>query len=148
MIISTKINRDPEDNSSKGHGFVSFDNFNSSDLAISQMNGQYFSGRQIRVEYAVKKDAKGEKHGTFAERLLAENKPNAVSKMPILTPQPPLIPDRNSQSNNVPSIPLAKGGIAPSLMPPPKPLLGAAGKAIPNLKLPPMPSLPPLPSKP
>ncbi len=49
MIISTKINRDPEDGTSKGHGFVSYDNFNSSDLAISQMNGQFFSGRQIRV---------------------------------------------------------------------------------------------------
>ena len=33
----------------KGHGFVSFDNFASSDLAISQMNGQFFSGRQIKV---------------------------------------------------------------------------------------------------
>jgi hypothetical protein len=30
------------------------------------MNGQYFAGRQIRVEYGVKKDSKGEKHGTFA----------------------------------------------------------------------------------
>ena len=49
MIISTKIVRDTEDGASKGHGFVSFDNFNSSDLAISQMNGQFFSGRQIRV---------------------------------------------------------------------------------------------------
>lgn len=72
MIISTKINRDPEDGTSKGHGFVSYDNFNSSDLAISQMHNQYFSGRQIRVEYAVKKDTKaGDKHGGFAERLLA-----------------------------------------------------------------------------
>lgn len=48
-VISTKINRDPEDGSSKGHGFVSYDNFSSSDLAIAQMNGQFFSGRQIRV---------------------------------------------------------------------------------------------------
>lgn len=66
MIINTKITRDPEDGTSKGHGFVSFDNFASSDLAMQQMNGQYFSGRQIRVEYAVKKDTKGEKHGGFA----------------------------------------------------------------------------------
>lgn len=71
MVISTKITRDPEDGSSKGHGFVSYDSFTSADLAISQMNGQYFSGRQIRVDYAMKKDSKGEKHGTFAERLLA-----------------------------------------------------------------------------
>jgi splicing factor 3B subunit 4 len=59
MVISTKITRDPEDGSSKGHGFVSYDNFSSSDAAIGQMNGQFFSGRQIRVEYAVKKDSKG-----------------------------------------------------------------------------------------
>lgn len=58
MIINTKITRDPEDGTSKGHGFVSYDNFSSSDLSIQQMNGQYFSGRQIRVEYAVKKDSK------------------------------------------------------------------------------------------
>jgi splicing factor 3B subunit 4 len=49
MIISTKITREIEDGASKGHGFVSFDNFSSADLAIAQMNGQYFSGRQIRV---------------------------------------------------------------------------------------------------
>ena len=49
LVISTKITRDTEDGSSKGHGFVSFDNFASSDLAISQMNGQFFSGRQIKV---------------------------------------------------------------------------------------------------
>lgn len=42
----------------------------------------------------MKKDTKsGEKHGGFAERLLAENKPNALGKMPTLTmqmPPPPL----------------------------------------------------------
>ena len=58
LIINTKITRDPDNGTSKGHGFVSFDNFTSADLAIQQMNGQYFSGRQIRVEYAVKKDTK------------------------------------------------------------------------------------------
>lgn len=59
LIISTKIARDPEDGSSKGYGFVSYDNFESSDMAITQMNNQYFSGRQISVQYAIKKDTKG-----------------------------------------------------------------------------------------
>jgi splicing factor 3B subunit 4 len=59
LIISTKITRDPEDGSSKGYGFVSYDNFESSDTAIAQMNGQYFSGKQINVQYAIKKDSKG-----------------------------------------------------------------------------------------
>ena len=63
---------------------MSYDNFASSDLAISQMNMQFFSGRQIRVEYAIKKDSKGDKHGSFAERLLAENKPTSGSKIPSL----------------------------------------------------------------
>ena len=49
MIINTKITRDADDGTSKGHGFVSFDNFASADLAHQQMNMQYFSGRQIRV---------------------------------------------------------------------------------------------------
>jgi splicing factor 3B subunit 4 len=49
MIINTKITREADDGTSKGHGFVSFDNFASGDLAVQQMNGQYFSGRQIRV---------------------------------------------------------------------------------------------------
>lgn len=140
MIISTKINRDPEDGSSKGHGFVSYDNFNSSDLAISQMNGQFFSGRQIRVEYAVKKDAKTDKHGTFAERLLAENKPNNVSKMPslVMSQPPPLLADKYQRQPSMPPlIPLAPGGINGSAMPP----LPGIGKAVPNLKLPPMPQL-------
>ena len=59
MIISTKITRDVEDGSSKGYGFVSFDNFESGDNAIAQMNGQYLTWRQITVEYAMRQDAKG-----------------------------------------------------------------------------------------
>lgn len=59
MIITTKITRDAEDGVSKGHGFVSFDSFASADLAIQQMNGQYFSGRQIMAEYTTKKYSKG-----------------------------------------------------------------------------------------
>ena len=49
MVISIKITRDAEDGTSKGHGFVSYDNFKSSDMAVAQMNGEYFSRRQIRA---------------------------------------------------------------------------------------------------
>lgn len=59
MIISTKITRNVEDGTSKGYGFVSFDNFESSDNAIAQMNGQYLAGRQITVQYAIRQDSKG-----------------------------------------------------------------------------------------
>ena len=67
--------RDPESGVSKRYGFVSFDNFDSSDEAIKKMNGQYISGKPIEVTYALKKDTKGEKHGSVAERILAANRP-------------------------------------------------------------------------
>ena len=123
------------------HGFVSYDNFNSSDLALSQMNGQYFSGRQIRCEYAVKKDTKGDKHGGFAQRLLAENKPSSISKMPSLMLNAPIIAQKvfKSQPILAPEIPLAKGGINPLALPPKPSLI-----KMPDIKLPPMP-LPPTP---
>ena len=75
VVLSTKIMRDPDSGISKHYGFVSFDNFNSSDEAIKKMKGQYISGKPIEVEYAYKKDTKGEKHGSIAERILAANRP-------------------------------------------------------------------------
>ena len=38
VVLSTKIMRDPESGQSKRYGFVSFDNFDSSDEAIKKMN--------------------------------------------------------------------------------------------------------------
>ena len=35
------------------------------------MNGQYLMNRQLSISYAFKKDTRGERHGTPAERLLA-----------------------------------------------------------------------------
>jgi splicing factor 3B subunit 4 len=74
VVLSTKIMRDPETGNSKRYGFVSFDNFDSSDEAIKKLNGQYISGKPIEVTYALKKDTKGEKHGSVAERILAANR--------------------------------------------------------------------------
>jgi len=39
MILSTKIMRNTESGVSKGYGFVSYDNFESSDNSINSMNG-------------------------------------------------------------------------------------------------------------
>lgn len=76
IIISTpKIMRDGDSGGSKGFGFVSYDNFESSDAAIEAMNGQYLCNRPIHVSYALKKDTKGERHGSQAERLLAAANP-------------------------------------------------------------------------
>lgn len=71
IVISTKLMRDPETGESKRYGFVSYDNFESSDLAIQRMNNQYLDGVQIDVSYAYKKDSNGERHGTIAERVIA-----------------------------------------------------------------------------
>ena len=65
--------RDPESSKSKNYGFVAFDNFDSSDQAIQQMNGQFFAGKPIDVSYSFKKEGMGagERHGTESERVLA-----------------------------------------------------------------------------
>lgn len=39
IVISTKLMRDPETGMTKNYGFVSYDNFESSDIAIARMNG-------------------------------------------------------------------------------------------------------------
>lgn len=66
-----QIARDPSSGISKGYGFVSYTDFESSDAAIESMNGQFLMNKAITVQYAFKKDGKGERHGTSAERLLA-----------------------------------------------------------------------------
>lgn len=70
VIGTTRIQRDPDTNISRGFGFISYDNFASSDLAIECMNDQWLANKQIRVQYAFKKDS-NERHGSQAERLLA-----------------------------------------------------------------------------
>ncbi|KAG2222500.1 hypothetical protein INT45_012814 [Circinella minor] len=102
VIVQTpKIARDPETGNLKGFGFVSFDNFESSDAAIDAMNNQYLMNKQISVSYAFKKDGKGERHGSAAERLLAQQArknvqlPNRLySGGPAMAPmnQPPPMP--------------------------------------------------------
>lgn len=71
MATTAKIARDPSSGQSKGYGFVAFTDFESSDAAIESMNGQFLMNKAITVQYAFKKDGKGERHGTSAERLLA-----------------------------------------------------------------------------
>eukprot|EP01041_Mallomonas_annulata_P003607 gene3607-7177_t len=69
------IMRDSETGNSKGYGFVSYDSFEASDLAIECMNAQYLCNRPIVVQYAFKKESQGERHGSQAERLLAASQP-------------------------------------------------------------------------
>lgn len=86
-----KVARD-ENGLSKGYGFVSFSTFESSDNAIMHMNGQFMANREVSVQYAYKKDGKGERHGDEAERQLARQAQlNNVSSgaQPFQPPQAP-----------------------------------------------------------
>ncbi|KAH8100197.1 hypothetical protein BXZ70DRAFT_938465 [Cristinia sonorae] len=88
MATTAKIARDPSTGTSKGYGFVSYTDFEASDAAIESMNGQFLMNKAITVQYAFKKDGKGERHGTPAERLLAAQarKNNAL---PVSARPPP-----------------------------------------------------------
>lgn len=83
-VVQTQVARDNDTGAHKGFGFVSFDDFDASDAAIEAMNGKFLSNKPVKISYAYKKEGKGERHGTAAERLLANQaKINKVS----LTPQ-------------------------------------------------------------
>ncbi|KAJ2664982.1 Spliceosome-associated protein 49 [Coemansia sp. RSA 1200] len=71
MAQPPKIARDSVSGNSKGFAFVSYATFEAADAAIEAMNGQYLANKPVAVNYAFKKDARGERHGSAAERLLA-----------------------------------------------------------------------------
>ncbi|KAL9625016.1 MAG: hypothetical protein Q9160_000745 [Pyrenula sp. 1 TL-2023] len=134
LIAPPKVARD-ESNLSKGYGFVSFSDFEASDNAVANMNGQYLMNKEISVQYAYKKDGKGERHGDQAERLLA-----AQARKHNVQPQSQPIP-----------APLMGGG-APMMPPLANGDFGAARAAIPNGTYqnvpPPQQARPPPPSTP
>lgn len=70
LLAPPKITRG-DDNLSKGYGFISYAAFEASDDAIANMHGQFLMNKEITVQYAYKKDGKGERHGDAAERALA-----------------------------------------------------------------------------
>ena len=127
--------RDVESGNSKGYAFINFANFDGSDTALEAMNGQYLCNRPITVSYAFKKDAKGERHGSAAERLLAAQNPLSQSDkphtlfadQPQFAPAPPMAPPINPfpMSSWLPygaglgGLPLPPG--LPGLPPPPPP---------------------------
>lgn len=125
MIVNTpKISRDPESGLSKSFGFVSFDNFESSDAAIEAMDGQYLMNKQISVSYAFKKDGKGEKHGSAAERLLAaEGKKNVQLPNRLFSGGPALAPaiGTGPTATAVPTPAFPVNGAVPGFRPPPPP---------------------------
>jgi splicing factor 3B subunit 4 len=120
LISAPKIARD-EASLSKGYGFVSYANFEASDDAIANMNGQYLMNKDISVQYAYKKDGKGERHGDEAERMLAtqaraHNVVPEMQQMPVqlLNGNMPAAPASTMEHPGTPQI----GGPPPMNMPP------------------------------
>ncbi|KAF6075865.1 splicing factor 3b subunit 4 [Phyllostomus discolor] len=116
VILQTpKIMRDPDTGNSKGYAFINFASFDASDAAIEAMNGQYLCNRPITVSYAFKKDSKGERHGSAAERLLAAQNPLSQADRPHQlfadAPPPPSAPN--------PVVSSLGSGLPPPGMPPP-----------------------------
>merc|ERR1719182_133114 len=75
VLLFVKVMRDPDTGESRGFGFISYDTFEASDAALAGMNGQFLCNRPISVSYAYKKDTRGERHGSAAERLIAAQRP-------------------------------------------------------------------------
>ena len=87
LVQAPKIARD-DLNVSKGYGFISYADFDASDDAIRNMDGQFLLNKPVTVQYAYKKDGRGERHGDTAERELASQaKRNNVQ--PTIQPLPP-----------------------------------------------------------
>jgi len=82
ILQPPKIMRDQETGNSKGFAFVNYASFEAADAAIAAMNGQFLHNRAITMSFAFKKDQKGERHGTDAERLLASQNPVVQNERP------------------------------------------------------------------
>lgn len=129
VIVQTpKIARDPETGNLKGFGFVSFDNFESSDAAIDAMNNQYLMNKQITVSYAFKKDGKGERHGSQAERLLAaQAQKNVQLPNRLYQGGPALAPAPQPPANSGYPTQSPYGAMPHRPPPPPPPMAAGAG---------------------
>ncbi|GAA5870407.1 hypothetical protein JCM1840_004716 [Sporobolomyces johnsonii] len=123
LVQPAKISRDMTTGASKGFGFVSYDSFEAADAAIESMNNQFLANKPITVGYAFKKDAKGERHGTPAERLLAAQarKNNAFPQAP---PPPPM--GMGMGMGGYPAPGTGYAGMAAAAPPPPPPPAGFA----------------------
>jgi splicing factor 3B subunit 4 len=63
---TSQVAREVDSGISRGYGFVSFDSFDSADAAIEAMNNRFLSNKPVQVSYAMKRDGKGELHGSGA----------------------------------------------------------------------------------
>ncbi|XP_046391316.1 splicing factor 3B subunit 4 [Ischnura elegans] len=149
VILQTpKIMRDPETGNSKGYAFINFASFEASDAAIEAMNGQYLCNRPITVSYAFKKDAKGERHGSAAERLLAAQNPLSQADRPhqLFADAPPPMQATLPPAPPPPPSSLAMHGL--TIVPPPPPAMPSGTNIPPPPPVPPPAGVPPPPMMP
>lgn len=104
LVAAPKIARD-DANLSKGYGFISYASFDASDQAIEHMHGQYLMNKEITVQYAYKKDGRGERHGDAAERALAAQAKKHGVEVAI-----PALPAALVMPQNTPTGPAAGSG--------------------------------------
>ncbi|XP_078447149.1 RNA-binding (RRM/RBD/RNP motifs) family protein [Wolffia australiana] len=144
IVSNPKIMRDPDTGNSRGFGFISYDSFEASDAAIESMNGQYLCNRQITVSYAYKKDTKGERHGTPAERVLAASSPGVQKSRPhtLFASGPPSLPNGGPAAAPMAPRPFLAAPIQPP--PPIRPPMPVAG-VYPPMSMAPPPAWPPQP---
>ncbi|KAJ8021678.1 Splicing factor 3B subunit 4 [Holothuria leucospilota] len=141
VILQTpKIMRDPDTGNSKGFAFINFASFEAADAAIEAMNGQYLCNRAITISFAFKKDSKGERHGSAAERLLAKQNPLAQADRPhqLFADAPP-----TSQSIAANQAAVAAAVAQPPPPPPTAGLTSSTGLSVPPPSTTPLPPFPP-----
>merc|ERR1719499_553325 len=140
ILTTPKIQRDPETGNSKGFAFINYASFEASDAAIEAMNGQYLCNRAISISYAFKKDSKGERHGSAAERLLAAQNPLSQADRPhqLFADAPP-VPAPGPPMMGAPGMPPGIPGMPGMPMPPRPPMPPGMAPG----QFPPMPSGPP-----
>ncbi|KAJ1962514.1 Spliceosome-associated protein 49 [Dispira parvispora] len=133
IIHPPKVARDVDTGRSRGFAFISFNCFEASDSAIESMDGQFLANKPIVVNYALKKDGKGERHGSAAERLLAtQGQKNDKQQLPnqrfAASTRPPVATNPTDELSSGVSAP-------PPLIPPPPYYPQAYGVAPPPMSM-------------
>ncbi|KAI0462621.1 hypothetical protein LJB42_004117 [Komagataella kurtzmanii] len=70
LLKPPEIKRDIHTGESMGYGILNFRDFETCDLVIKKLNGQFLMNKKVKVEYAKKSNGKSY-HGDKSERLLA-----------------------------------------------------------------------------
>lgn len=73
------------------------------------MNGQYLMNKQVSVQYAYKKDGKGERHGDEAERMLVAQARKHNVRPPAQQVPPAQFPSVGPGSSATPAMPNSDG---------------------------------------